>query len=121
MKLSLSNKIYIFIILSLLIVLILHRIDFTNTKIKYNNDIENYHQKNNLLLSNVLNSTIEIEKLNLIIADYKIKINKNKFQLDSLKILSNKNKQKSNEARNYINALSNRAVVDEFTKVFSTR
>jgi chromosome segregation ATPase len=120
MKLDL-NKIYICIIVVLLIGLIFQRISLINTTTKYDNKIENLTQKNDSLLADIAKTNTQISSLNSMISTYKSEIEQSKSQLDSLKILADKNKQKYNEARNRINALSNRAVVSEFTKTFGSR
>jgi hypothetical protein len=49
---------------------------------------------------------------------YKLKVEADKKELANLKYVAEKNKQKYNEEHNRISALSNTAVVSEFTDIF---
>jgi len=120
MKLDL-NKIYICIIVVLLIGLIFQRISLINTTNKYDIEVENLTQKNDSLLADMAKTNTKISSLNSMISTYKSEIEQSKLQLNNLKIIADKNKQKHNEARTRINALSNRALVSEFTKTFGSR
>jgi len=120
MKLDL-NKVYIVIIFILLIGLIFQRINLINNSSKYIDDIEYLNEKNDSLIYENEKFNNQIKNLNTIILSYKLKIEHDKIQLDSLKTLANNNKRKYNETLNRINVLSNRAIVSEFTKTFNTR
>ena len=68
------------------------------------------------LVSNALTQSVGINA----VPDntYKLKVEADKIELANLKHIAEKNKQKYNEEHNRISALSNTAVVSEFTDIF---
>ena len=120
MKLDL-NKIYLSIVLVLIAIIVFQYIRSSNTISEYDMRIEKLKQKNDSLFNSIKQTNAQISTLNSMVSTYKSEIEQSKLQLDSLKTVADKNKQKYNEARNRINALSDRAVVSEFTKTFGSR
>lgn len=120
MKLD-TSKVYLSIIIVLLAVITFQYVRSSNTISEYDVRIEKLKQKNDSLFASIEKTNAQISSLNSMISTYKSEIEQSKLQLDSLKIVADKNKQKHNETRTRINALSNRALVSEFTKTFGSR
>ena len=109
------NKFY-FIIIILVIIIIFQY--FKPSRNKFEDQINELHRKNDSLVLGINQNKIEILRLDSLSNTYKLKVEVDKKELANLKYIAEKNKQKYNEEHNRISALSNTAVVSEFTDIF---
>jgi hypothetical protein len=109
------NKFY-FIIIILVIIIIFQY--FKPSRNKFEDQINELHRKNDSLVLGINQNKIEILRLDSLSNTYKLKVEADKKELANLKYIAEKNKQKYNEEHNRISALSNTAVVSEFTDIF---
>jgi len=111
-----KNKFYFIIIVALVIVIIFQY--FKPNGSKFEDQINELHRKNDSLVLGIKQNKIEILRLDSLSNTYKLKVEADKKELANLKYIAEKNKQKYNEEHNRISALSNTAVVSEFTDIF---
>jgi len=116
---STNNIKWYITILILLLIIFFQCFKYSGNRSDFENEIEKLHKQNDSLFCNIDLNVLKIKQLDSAINIFKFKIEQDKLRLDSLKIISDKNKQKYDKEHNRINSLSNSAVAREFADTFN--
>ena len=121
-----TNKINFFdmknILIMLLCVIVIGLYLFEKTKIdRYKEEIKALHVKNDSLLSTNDSLKNDNTKLDIILTQIDLKLNKNNEETNAVLSALDKLKNKKNEIPNYVNALSADGTANAFTKYLEDR
>ncbi len=121
-----TNKINFFdmknILIMLLCVIVIGLYLFEKTKIdKHKEEIKALHVKNDSLLSTNNSLKNDNAKLDIILTQIDLKLNKNNEETNAVLSALDKLKNKKNEIPNYVNALSADGTANAFTKYLEDR